>query len=116
MAGHQPHPRCSTPREPPARPLRPSAPREPLAGPLRPSAPHAPRAPREPQATPATLRASPAGPHRAKPQERPPVRVGRTKCPTNKNNNKIYQMRSNKVIMNEDTCKYKLSKPLPQTT
>jgi hypothetical protein len=45
---------------------------------------------------------SPAGPHLAMPQERPPVGVGRLKCPTNKNNNKIYQMGSNKVIMNED--------------
>jgi hypothetical protein len=30
---------------------------------------------------------------------------GRTKCPTNKNNDKIYQMESNKVIMNDDICK-----------
>jgi hypothetical protein len=89
MAAHQPHPRRSAPREPPARPLQPPA----------------PRALREPRATPTTLRASPAGPCRAKPQERPHVGVGRTKCPTNKNNDKIYQIGSNKVIMNEDICK-----------
>jgi hypothetical protein len=36
------------------------------------------------------------------PQERPHVGVGRLKYPANKNNDKIYQMGSNKVIMNED--------------
>jgi hypothetical protein len=51
------------------------------------------------------LRASPADPRGAKPQERPPIKVRRTKCPTNKNNDKIYQMESNKVIMNDDICK-----------
>jgi hypothetical protein len=54
---------------------------------------------------PAMLWASPAGPHRSKPQERPPVGVRRMKCPTNKNNNKTYQMGSNKVIMKEEICK-----------
>jgi hypothetical protein len=32
----------------------------------------------------------------------PPVDVGRLKCPANKNNDKIYQMGSNKVIMTEN--------------
>jgi hypothetical protein len=54
---------------------------------------------------PAMLRASPVGPRHAKPQERPPVGVGRMKCPTDKNNDKLYEMRSNKVITNEDICK-----------
>jgi hypothetical protein len=81
VASHQPRPRHSAPREPPARSLRPpapQAPREPHARPLQ------PWVPREPWATPATFQASPAGPHRAKPQERPAIRVGRMKCPTNK--------------------------------
>ena len=79
MGGHQP---CRTLA---ARPLQPLAPREPHAGPLR------PLAPREPPAGP--LQPSAADPHRSKPQERPPVGVGRPKCPTNKNNDKIYQMK-----------------------
>jgi hypothetical protein len=66
VAGHQP------PRTPAVGPLRPLAPREPPAGPLRPSA---------------------AGPQRSKPEERPPVGVRKLKCPTNKNNDKIYQMK-----------------------
>jgi hypothetical protein len=41
-------------------------------------------------------------PHHAKPQETPLIGVGRSKCPTNKNNDKIYQMGINKVIMNGD--------------
>jgi hypothetical protein len=48
------------------------------------------------------LQPSPTSAHHAKPQERPPVGVGRPKCLANKNNDKIYQMGSNKVIMNED--------------
>jgi hypothetical protein len=51
------------------------------------------------------LQASLASPRCAEPQERPPVGVGRKKCPTNKKNDKIYQMGSNKVIMNEDIYK-----------
>jgi hypothetical protein len=88
MTGHQPHRtpavgelRPPAPREPPARPLRPLSPWEPPAGPLRPSA---------------------AGPHCSKPEERPHVGVGWPKCPTNINNDKIYQMKQKKVIMNED--------------
>jgi hypothetical protein len=60
------------PREPPAGSLRSLAPQEPPAGPLWPAA---------------------TGPHRSKPQERPPVGVRRPKCPANKNNDKIYQMK-----------------------
>jgi hypothetical protein len=48
------------------------------------------------------LQPSPTGPHHAKQKERPLGGVGRPKCPTNKNNDKIYQMGINKVIMNED--------------
>jgi hypothetical protein len=59
------------------------------AGPLRPLAPREP--PIEPPA--AMLRPSAAGPHHSKPHERPPVGVERSKCPTNKNNDKIYQMK-----------------------
>jgi hypothetical protein len=77
VAGHQP-PRMSSPGEPPAGPLQPPPPRGPLAGPLRP---------------PAMLQPSVDGSHRAKPQERPPIDVGRLKCPAYKNNNKIYQMK-----------------------
>jgi hypothetical protein len=73
------------PLQPPARPLQPLAPREPPIGPLRPPAP------REPPATP--LSPSAVSPHHSKHQERPPVGVGRPKCPMNKNNNKIYQMK-----------------------
>jgi hypothetical protein len=80
VASYQPHPRCLTPWEPTAGSLRPPASREPLAGPL--------RAP----TMPATLWPSTAGPRHSKPQERPPVGVRRPKWPTNKNNNKIYQM------------------------
>jgi hypothetical protein len=81
MAGHQPRPRRSAPQEPPAGSLRSTA-------------------PQEPPATPAMLQ-PPACPHRAKPQEKPPIGVGRPKCPTNKNNDKIHQIGSSKVIMNE---------------
>jgi hypothetical protein len=77
MAGHQPHPRRSAPWEPPNGLLRPPAPQEP-PGSLQ---------------APATLRPSAAGPHHSKRQEWPPVIVGRLKCPTNKNNDKIYQMK-----------------------
>jgi hypothetical protein len=79
VAGHQPPPRPSAPREPPVGPLRPMAPREPPARPLR------------PPATPATLQPSAAGPRRSKSQERSPVSIGRLKCFANKNNDKIYQ-------------------------
>jgi hypothetical protein len=65
VTSHSPPPRPLTPREPPTGPLHP----------------------------PATLRPSAARPHRSKPQERPPVGVGRPKCPVNKNNDKIYQMK-----------------------
>jgi hypothetical protein len=78
---HQPHPRHPAPQEPPAGSLRPPAPQEPLTGPLRPST------------TPATLRPSIAGPRRSNSQDRPHVGVGRPKCPANKNNDKIYQMK-----------------------
>jgi hypothetical protein len=78
MASHQPRPRRPAPWEPPAGLLRPPSPQEPPAGPLHP---------------PAMLRPSAAGPHRGKPQARPPVSVRRPKCPANKNNNKIYQMK-----------------------
>jgi hypothetical protein len=77
VAGH-PHPRTSSPTEPLAGPLRPLAPREPPAGSLRPLAP---------QETPARM------PHLSKPQERSPVGVGRLKCPSNINNDKIYQIK-----------------------
>jgi hypothetical protein len=66
VAGHQP------PQTPAAGPLRPLAPRDPPAGPLWPST---------------------AGPQRSKPEERPPVGVRKPKFPTNKNNDKIYQMK-----------------------
>jgi hypothetical protein len=81
VAGHQCHPQRPTPREPPARSLHPPAPREPPAGPL--------RAP----AMPAMLQPSATGPRLSKPQERPPVGVNRPKCPANKRNDKIYQMK-----------------------
>jgi hypothetical protein len=81
VASHQPRPRHPTPQEPTAGSLPRPAPREPPAGLLRAST------------TPAMLRPFAAGPHRSKPQERPPVDVGRPKCPTNKNNDKIYQMK-----------------------
>jgi hypothetical protein len=68
VAGHQPHPRRTAPREPPAGPLRPLA-------------------------TPAMLLPSASRPHHAKPQERPPISVGSLRCPINKNNYKIYQMK-----------------------
>jgi hypothetical protein len=80
VAGYQP-PRPSASREPPAGSLRPPAPREPPTGLLR------------PLATPATLWPSTVGPHRSKPQERPPISVGRLKCHVNKNNGKIYQIK-----------------------
>jgi hypothetical protein len=78
VVGHQPHPRRPAPREPPAGSLHPPVPQEPPTGPLR---------------APDTLQPSAAGPHRSKPQERPPVGVGRLKRPANKNNNIIYQMK-----------------------
>jgi hypothetical protein len=82
VAGHQPPP---APQEPLAGPLSPLAPREPPIGPRRPPAPWAPPAgPLQPSAT---------GPHHSKPQERPHVCVERWKCPANKNNDKIYQMK-----------------------
>jgi hypothetical protein len=81
VAGHQLHPRPLAPQEPPAGSLRHLAPREPNAGPLR------------SLATTAMLRPSAAGPRHSKPQEKPPVSVKRPKCPANKNNNKIYQMK-----------------------
>jgi hypothetical protein len=81
MAGHQPPPRPPAPREPPAGSFRPPAPLEPPARPLR------------PPITPAMLRPSAASPLCSKPQERLPVGVGRLKCLTNKNNDKIYQMK-----------------------
>jgi hypothetical protein len=76
--GHQPRPRRPALQEPPTGSLQPPSLQEPPARPICP---------------PATLRPSAAGPHRGKPQARPPVDVGRLKCPTNKNNNKIYQMK-----------------------
>jgi hypothetical protein len=39
------------------------------------------------------LQPSAAGPYHSKPQERPHVGVRRLKCPANKNNDKIYQMK-----------------------
>jgi hypothetical protein len=92
VAGHQLHPRHLAPWEPPARSLHPPAPQEPLAGPLRALAMLQLSAAR-PLRAPTTLQPSATGPHRSKPQERPPVDVGRPKCPANKNNNKIYQMK-----------------------
>jgi hypothetical protein len=50
-----------------------------------------PPAPREPPAAP--LLTSAIDPHRSKPQERSPIGVERSKCPTNKNNDKIYQIK-----------------------
>jgi hypothetical protein len=41
---------------------------------------------------PVTLRPSPAGPRRAKPQERLPIDVGRPKFPANKNNDKTFAL------------------------
>jgi hypothetical protein len=87
MAGHhhpQP-PRMRSPLEPPTGPLRTPAPQEPPTGLLRSPAP------REPPAAPLPLSAT--APRRSKPQERPPVGVGSPKCPVNKNNDKIYQMK-----------------------
>jgi hypothetical protein len=81
MVGHQPHPQCLAPREPSARLLRPPSPQEPPA-----------RA-RGPPAMSTRLWPSPAGPHHAKPQVRPPIDVGRMKCHANKNNDKMYQMK-----------------------
>jgi hypothetical protein len=92
MPGHQPHPRLLSPREPPARSLHPLAPQEPPTRPLRAPATLWPSAV-GPLRSLATLRPSTAGPHRSKPQERPPFGVERLKCPTNKNNDKIYQMK-----------------------
>jgi hypothetical protein len=88
VAGHQP-PQMSSPMEPPTGTLQPPAPRSPPVGPLQPSAP------REPHAgmPTAMLRPSAVDPHHSKPHERPPVGVGRPKCPANKNNNKIYQIK-----------------------
>jgi hypothetical protein len=43
-----------------------------------------------------------APPCHAKPQEKPPIGVERPKCLANKNNDKIYQTGSNKVIMIKD--------------
>jgi hypothetical protein len=80
VAGHQP-PRPPAPQEPPTGSLRPPAPREPPGGLLR------------PPTMPAMLRPSAAGPHSSKPQERPPINDRRPKCPANKNNDKIYQMK-----------------------
>jgi hypothetical protein len=81
VAGHQPRPRRLVPWEPPAGSLHPPALREPPAGPL--------RAP----ATLTTLRPSADVPHHSKPQERPPIGVGKLKWPANKNNDKLYQMK-----------------------
>jgi hypothetical protein len=78
MVGHQPHPQCPSPREPLAGSLCPPAPQEPPTGPLQ---------------HPTMLRPSITGPCRSKPQERLPVGVRKLKCPTMKNNNKIYQMK-----------------------
>jgi hypothetical protein len=77
------------PQEPPAGPLQPPASHEPSVGPLRPTTCREP--PSGPPAAP--LLSSVVGPHRSKPQERPSVGVGRPKCPANKNNDKIYQMK-----------------------
>jgi hypothetical protein len=63
MASHQP---------------RPPAPQESPAGPLRP---------------PTMLQPFVASPRCSKTQEMTPIGVGRPKCPTNKNNDKIYQMK-----------------------
>jgi hypothetical protein len=89
---HHPH-RTRTPTEPlagplrppthPTRLLRPPASRESTAGLLR------PLAPRKPPTAP--IPPSTVTPHCSKPQERPPIGVGRPKCP--KNNDKIYQMK-----------------------
>jgi hypothetical protein len=74
MAGHpRPHPhRMRTPLEPPIGPLRSPAPRKPPTTPLPPFG---------------------VAPRDSKPQERPPIAVGRPKCLANKNNNKIYQIK-----------------------
>jgi hypothetical protein len=79
---HHPH-RTRTPTEPLAGLLRPSASRESTAGLLRPLAPQKPPT--------APIPPSTVTPHCSKPQERPPIGVGRPKCP--KNNDKIYQMK-----------------------
>jgi hypothetical protein len=50
----------------------------------------------------ATLQPSLAGPCHAEAQEWPPIGVERPKCPAKKNNDKIYQMGSNKVVMIDD--------------
>jgi hypothetical protein len=54
-----------------------------------------PPAPREPPVGPpaAPLLTSATDPHRSKPKERSPIGVERPKCPTNKNNDKIYQIK-----------------------
>jgi hypothetical protein len=94
VAGHQPHPRRLAPREPPDGSLRRPAPREPPAGSLRCTTPQEPLAgPLRHPAMLVTLRPSAARPHHTKPQERPPISVGWLKCPANKNNNKIYQIK-----------------------
>jgi hypothetical protein len=41
---------------------------------------------------PVRLQPSPAGPRRAKPQERLPIGVGRPKFPANKNNDKTFAL------------------------
>jgi hypothetical protein len=76
MAGHpRPQPPQTrappAPWKPPTRPLQPLAPWEPPTGPLRPPAL------REPPAAP--LLPSATGLHHSKPQEKPPVGVGRPK-------------------------------------
>jgi hypothetical protein len=95
VAGHQPHPRCRAPQEPPVGLLHPPAHREPPAGPLRALAMSVTLQPSAAGLLRALtmLRPSADDPHHSKPQERPPVGVGRPKCPTNKNNDKIYQMK-----------------------
>jgi hypothetical protein len=91
MAGHprpQP-PRMRSPPEPPVGPLQPPAPQGAPVGPLQPPAPCEPLA-----GPPSVLLPSfAAAPHRSKPQESPLIAVERPKCPANKNNDKIYQMK-----------------------
>jgi hypothetical protein len=81
-------------RAPPGGPLQPPTPREPCDGSLQPLAsrkpptgPLRPPAHQEPPATP--FSPSIASTRHSKPQERPPISVGRPKCLTNKNNDKI---------------------------
>jgi hypothetical protein len=88
-----------------------TTPQEPLAGALQPLAPREPSAGLQQALTPweTPCRQSNVAPHRlrdllqlrsttptlghSRPQARPHVGVGRTKCPANKNKGKIYQIK-----------------------